>query len=273
MSDEAAVVAVQTGFAEVDSALGGGLRRGSLTVIGGHAGAGAAVLARQIACRAAAEQRIRATYLAVGTLVDEVEREAIAGQTRVRISEINHATDSSRREAIERIFAGRLQVQAPADRSARSLLMSARLSQAVDGCEVVVIDSVDLLDAGADEEGFAPCSSLDSADTADFLRQLRVLALDHRMAIVVTADLPEMAPSPWRNTADHLVTHLAALGPAAQVADTVLMVYRSDMWDACDPRSGEADVVVVRAPRCHTPVHVTVAHQLHLGRFVDLLGG
>lgn len=264
---------VRTGLSELDDVLGSGLRRGSLTVIGGHSGAGAMTLARQIACHAAAEQRLSARLLAVGSRARDVQREAIAGQTGVRVSEISHATSGERAATVERVFEGRMTIKqiSGAGRTPDELLMAVWLAHAVDRCDVVVIDALGLLIEYDADVAAAPSLPLDSPATADFLRRLRVLALDNDLAIIVAVDLPAMAPTAYGNSVDFSVAHLAALGPAAQVSDTVLLVYRSDQWSDCDPRSGEVDVVVARSPGLFSPRRVTVAHQLHRGRFASFL--
>lgn len=261
---------IATGFAEIDEVLGGGLRRGSLTVIGGHAGAGAAVLARQVACRAAAEQRVRVAYLAVGAQVADVERAAIAGHTGVRVSEIGHATAADRAAAVARIFDGRLEIDRLADRAREGVLSWAVGRASIGDTDVLVIDCLNLLGVVDADWTFPTSPPLDSPMMADVLRHLRVLALDRDLLVVVAADLPSVAATERGTTSDHLIAHRAALGPAAQIADSLLLLYRPDMWDRNDPRCGEADVVVAKAPYCHVPTAVTLAHQLHLGRFVSM---
>ncbi|GAA4747175.1 hypothetical protein MUG78_16090 [Gordonia alkaliphila] len=260
---------IRTGLAEIDDALGGGLRRGSLTVIAGHGGAGAAMLARQIAGHAAAEQGLTAGYLAVGSRAADVQREAIAGQTGVRVTEIHHDTAAERRAAVERVFDGRLTIRQTDVRTREAVLERAIHSLQVDEDDLLVIDCLNLIGVVDDDWRFPLSPPLASDEMADLLRHLRVLALDADRVIIVVADLPIMGTGEYPNSADHSMAHRAALGPAAQLADSLLLLYRPDLWDANDPRSGETDVVVARGPHRHVPTTVTFAHQLHLARFVS----
>lgn len=260
---------IRTGLAEIDEALGGGLGRGSLTVIAGTAGAGAAVLARQIAGHAAAEQRLDAAYLAVGSRAADVEREAIAGQTGVRVTEIHHDTAAERAAAVERVFDGRLTIRQADDRTREAVLERAIHSLHIDEDDVLVIDCLNLIGVVDDDWRFPPSPPLASEEVADLLRHLRVLALDADRVIIVVADLPSMGTGEYRDSADRSMAHRVALGPAAQLAESLLLLYRPDLWDANDPRSGETDVVVARGPHRHVPTTVTFAHQLHLARFAS----
>ena len=260
---------IRTGLAEIDEALGGGLRRGSLTVIAGHAGAGAAVLARQIAGHAAAEQGLTAGYLAVGSRAADVEREAIAGQTGVRVTDVHHATAAERAAAVERVFDRRLTIRQTDDRTRQAVLERAIHRLHIDEDDLLVIDCLNLIGVVDDDWRFPPSPPLESEETADLLRHLRVLALDADRVIIVVADLPSRGAADYRDSADRSMAHRAALGPAAQLADSLLLLYRPDLWDAHDPRSGETDVVVARGPHRHVPTTVTFAHQLHLARFAS----
>jgi replicative DNA helicase len=57
-----------------------------------------------------------------------------------------------------------------------------------------------------------------------------------------------------------------------QDADMVLLVHRPDAWERDDPRAGEADLILAKH-RAGPTTTITVAHQLHYSRFVDLAQG
>ncbi|GAA1091972.1 replicative DNA helicase [Tsukamurella spumae] len=57
-----------------------------------------------------------------------------------------------------------------------------------------------------------------------------------------------------------------------QDADMVILLHRPDAFERDDPRAGEADIIVGKHRNGPTAT-VTVAHQLHLSRFVDMARG
>lgn len=54
-----------------------------------------------------------------------------------------------------------------------------------------------------------------------------------------------------------------------QDADMVILLHRPDAIERDDPRAGEADIIVGKHRNGPTQT-ITVAHQLHLSRFVDM---
>ncbi|MCW4354846.1 replicative DNA helicase [Hoyosella sp. YIM 151337] len=57
-----------------------------------------------------------------------------------------------------------------------------------------------------------------------------------------------------------------------QDADMVILLHRPDAFEADDPRGGEADIIVGKH-RAGPTATITVAHQLHFSRFVDMARG
>ncbi|SLH80274.1 replicative DNA helicase [Mycobacteroides abscessus subsp. abscessus] len=57
-----------------------------------------------------------------------------------------------------------------------------------------------------------------------------------------------------------------------QDADMVILLHRPDAFERDDPRGGEADLIVGKHRNGPTAT-ITVAHQLHLSRFVDMARG
>jgi len=57
-----------------------------------------------------------------------------------------------------------------------------------------------------------------------------------------------------------------------QDADMVILLHRPDAFERDDPRGGEADLILGKHRNGPTAT-ITVAHQLHLSRFVDMARG
>jgi len=57
-----------------------------------------------------------------------------------------------------------------------------------------------------------------------------------------------------------------------QDADMVVLLHRPDAFERDDPRAGEADLILAKHRNGPTAT-ITVAHQLHYSRFVDMAQG
>jgi replicative DNA helicase len=68
--------------------------------------------------------------------------------------------------------------------------------------------------------------------------------------------------------ADGVVAH----NSLEQDADMVVLLNRPDAWERDDPRAGEADLIIAKH-RAGPTSTITVAHQLHYSRFIDLAQG
>ncbi len=68
--------------------------------------------------------------------------------------------------------------------------------------------------------------------------------------------------------ADGIVAH----NSLEQDADMVVLLNRPDAWERDDPRAGEADLIIAKH-RAGPTSTITVAHQLHYSRFIDLAQG
>jgi replicative DNA helicase len=68
--------------------------------------------------------------------------------------------------------------------------------------------------------------------------------------------------------ADGVIAH----NSLEQDADMVVLLNRPDAWERDDPRAGEADLIIAKH-RAGPTSTITVAHQLHYSRFIDLAQG
>ncbi|MFC7344625.1 DnaB-like helicase C-terminal domain-containing protein, partial [Saccharopolyspora griseoalba] len=65
------------------------------------------------------------------------------------------------------------------------------------------------------------------------------------------------------------LSDLRESGSLEQDADMVILIHRPDAFERDDPRMGEADLMLAKH-RAGPTSTVTVAHQLHYSRFVDM---
>lgn len=103
-----------------------------------------------------------------------------------------------------------------------------------------------------------------------FSRGLKKVAKTEDCLIVVAAQLNRASEA--RQDKVPQVADLRESGDFEQDADVVALLHRPDFYDKESPRSGEADIIIGKNRNGETGI-ATVAHQLHLARFVDMYRG
>jgi replicative DNA helicase len=249
---------VPTGFPSVDRVIGGGLRRGDLTVLGGDVGSGKSALALAIAVRSALDGRSVAFY------VGETSAERVA--ERILAMEGRAPVDDIRRGALD--DASRASVGAVAARLSDADLLIGRMAPTVEllakelgsrrGAELAIIDPLQMLAGGRmtqDEE------------LALAVRQLKTLAVDLDVAILVTAHLPNLAARPDRRPQ---LDDFGTLGAVKQHADVVLGLFREGMYDTAQSLEGATELHVLKN-RSGSTAYADLYFYEHWMRFEDLV--
>ncbi len=138
-----------------------------------------------------------------------------------------------------------------------------RLKQKHD-IRLIVIDYLQLMSSGKKVESR-------QQEVSEFSRSLKLLAKELEVPVVAVCQLnrgPEQ-----RTDKKPQVSDLRESGSLEQDADMVILLHRPpDAFERDDPRGGEADLIVGKHRNGPTAT-ITVAHQLHLSRFVDMRGG
>jgi replicative DNA helicase len=128
------------------------------------------------------------------------------------------------------------------------------------GVKLIAVDYLQLITPGLRGESR-------EREVSEITRQLKALALDLAVPIVVAAQLnrdPEYRLDKRPTLAD-----LRESDAIAQAADLVILLYREDVYERESPRAGEADLIVAKN-RHGRPATITVAFQGHYSRFVDM---
>ena len=137
-----------------------------------------------------------------------------------------------------------------------------RLKQRND-LKLVVVDYMQLMTSGKKVESR-------QQEVSEFSRQLKLLAKELEVPVVAISQLnrgPEQ-----RTDKKPQVSDLRESGSLEQDADMVILLHRPDSIERDDPRAGEADIILGKHRNGPTAT-ITVAHQLHLSRFVDMARG
>lgn len=262
---------IPTGFAELDDVTGG-LSPGTLTVIGAYPGTGASTLALDFARSAAIRHGLPAAFLTLDSHEDRVMQKVLSAESRIKHSDMRTGrmteddwTRLARRMA--EISEAPLIIERPTDVEITAIAKRINTLAAGPAVKLFVVDSLHLVTARTG----LPYENRER-EVGEVARQLKKLALDSNTAIVATSQLSNnpgpRQPIPRPPT----FADLRDSGAIAHVADNVLLLHRPDAYERDDPRGGEADIMLVKH-RFGTTATVTVAHQLHYARFVDMARG
>ncbi|MDQ3152694.1 MAG: replicative DNA helicase [Actinomycetota bacterium] len=137
-----------------------------------------------------------------------------------------------------------------------------RLKQRND-LKLLVLDYLQLMTSGKRVESR-------QQEVSEFSRQLKLLAKELEVPVVAISQLnrgPEQ-----RTDKKPMLADLRESGSIEQDADMVLLLHRPDAFERDDPRAGEADLILAKHRNGPTST-ITVAHQLHYSRFVDMAQG
>lgn len=227
--------AITTGFPSVDKLLGGGFRRGDLIVLGGDVGAGKSALALAIALRSQ-EAGCRAAFLSGEMTPARVVERALAISARTRIDDLRRGVLGEENRSALGLAAIRLRERLPVIGVIPAVQPGARPSLLErDDIDLLVVDSLQSLPPGAGAQG---------DELAAAARGLKALALEHNVAVLVTAHLPALARD--RQDLRPVLDDFGALGAVKQQADIVLALYREEMYNADQLSEGATELAVLK---------------------------
>jgi replicative DNA helicase len=224
---------VPSGFSSLDKLLGGGLRRGDLIVLGGDVGSGKSAFALAVALRVAQQKRA-AIFYSGEMVVDRVLERALAIEGRTRIDDLRRGTLDEATRAGVGAAAVRLRDELPIIERVPAGGISGIAEEigALRGVELVVIDGLEALMPGARDS---------SEEEATAVRALKQLALDARVALLLTSPIPLLTPRDDRRpTLDDFGAH----GAVKERADVVLALFREGMYDSTRGIEGATELLV-----------------------------
>jgi replicative DNA helicase len=225
---------IPSGFPSVDRMLGGGFRAGDLIVLGGDIGAGKSALALAAAVRAAQDGRTVLFY-AGETSVERVAERVLAIEGRARVDDLRRGTIDDATRANVGAAAVRLRdVPLTIDRMPPTVEQLASDVGRRTRTQLGVVDPLQMLAAGG---------SAQDEELACAVRQLKRLAVDAGIALLVTAHLPHLAARVDRRPQ---LDDFGALGAVKQHADVVLGLFREGMYDATRSLEGATELHVLK---------------------------
>ena len=227
---------IPTGFPSLDNALGGGVRRRDLVMLGGEVGSGKSALVLAVALRAT-EVGAKVRFLSAEMDQTRAAERALAIEARVRVDDLRRGNlDTESRSRLE-VAARRLEQQFPAFEALIAADFAALEHDDVRlrGVDVVIVDPLQALATGRrplDEE-MASCA-----------QALKRLAVERDVCIIATSGLPQIVRD--RKDLRPQLDDFGALGAAKQFADVLLGLYRQEMYDSAPDVDGATELLVLK---------------------------
>jgi replicative DNA helicase len=229
---------VPTGFASLDSRLGGGLRRQDLVVLAGDVGVGKSSFALAIALRTAASG-VPVTYLSGEMSEERLMERALALLGRVpvdtlRAGELDDLSRSAVGAAALRLRDLPLHVRPLAGERFEET------SEALDTVPrrgLLILDDLQL--------AASPIPALQGEErSAATARALKSLALERDVAVLAVAQLPRFRAG--RKDPRPTLDDLGGQGAIKQVADVVLAIYREEMYRPGPGVEGAVELIIAK---------------------------
>lgn len=261
---------IQSGWRDLDQLLGGA-RPGQLIVPAGRTAMGKSVFAQNWMIHAA--RTVNRPFLIISNELskDQMMNRLIAQLARVPI----HLIDSGKvsQQDLERMAVAEQEIKklplwlvenvrtTPAIRS-----LCRRFKQKHGDLAMVDVDYLQRLKS-PDGKGHKDRH----VEVGAFANDLKDLGFDLGIPVIAPAQLNRNPESRTGRKGANIpsLSDLRESGDIEQTADVVVLIYRPDYYDRDTPRAGEVDFIVAKHRNGATDT-ITVAHQLHIQRFVDI---
>ena len=245
---------VPTGFPQLDE-LTGGLRAGDLIIVAGRPAVGTTVFAMNVAVHVAKEEAVPVLVLSLEAPGGYFDRYLLTFLGRV------DASRTRRQLRLERDEWTRLADAAEIVRAIPLHVENARciaFSLLVDICHewnrdtprgLIVVDSLQLLPP-VDDPTFPVTPQRRKKQLTEIAGVLKALAMKLSMPVLVTAQLDHRVER--RASKRPVLSDLKPAGAVAEIADTVMFLYRDEMYNPETQDTGIAEVIVAKEPRGRT---------------------
>jgi replicative DNA helicase len=257
---------IPTGLHDLDDLLNG-LRPGQLVVVAARPGVGKSVLLGGIAQHASWRHKLPSMLFSLEMTAVELGMRLVSAESGVPLRAIQagrlNDLDWTRvTRAAGESGEAPLWIDDSPGLTLADIRTRARRQARRGGLSLVAVDYLQLITTPRAESRQVAVGGLS--------RGLKLLAKELDVPVVVAAQLnrnPEHRPDKRPNVAD-----LRESGSIESDADVVILIHREDHYDKETPRAGEADLIVGKNRSGPEDV-VTVASQLHLGRFASMAVG
>ena len=255
---------VPTGFIELDE-LTHGFQSGQMVVIAARPAMGKSTFALDIARSASIKHNMTSVIFSLEMSAQEIVLRLLSAETEVKLQDMRsgrmqHADWEKLTDRLSQIQKSPIFIDDSPNLTMMEIRSKARRIKQQHGLDLVVLDYLQLMSSGKQVESR-------QQEVSEFSRQLKLLAKELEVPVIAISQLnrgPEARTDKRPQVAD-----LRESGSLEQDADMVMLLYRPDSQDQDNERAGEADVIL--AKHRGGPIGtVTLAHQLHYSRFVNM---
>jgi replicative DNA helicase len=258
---------VPTGFTDLDD-LTHGLHPGQMIIVAARPGVGKSTMALDVARSCSIKHGMASVIFSLEMSRTEIVMRLLSAEARIRLQDMRGGrmsdddwTRLARR--MSEISEAPLFIDDSPNMTMMEIRAKARRLKQRNDLKLIVVDYMQLMTSGKKVESR-------QQEVSEFSRQLKLLAKELEVPLIAVSQLnrgPEQ-----RTDKRPMLSDLRESGSLEQDADIVLLINRPDATERDDPRAGEADFVIAKHRGGPTST-VSVAHQLHYSRFVDLARG
>jgi replicative DNA helicase len=255
---------VKTGITDLDDLIHG-LQGGQMIIIAARPGVGKSTLATDIARSCSIDQHLTSAIFSLEMSRSEIMMRILSAECKIRLQDMRSGrmsdddwTRLARR--MGEINEAPLFIDDSPNLTMMEIRAKARRLKQRNDLRLIVVDYLQLMTSGKRVESR-------QQEVSEFSRNLKLLAKELDVPVIAVSQLnrgPEQ-----RTDKRPMLSDLRESGSLEQDADLVILLNRPDAWERDDPRAGEADLIIAKH-RAGPTSTITVAHQLHYSRFVDL---
>ncbi|PXW35961.1 UNVERIFIED_CONTAM: primary replicative DNA helicase [Williamsia faeni] len=258
---------VPTGFHDLDE-LTNGLHPGQMIIVAARPGVGKSTLAMDFLRSCSIKHGMASAMFSLEMSKTEIVMRLLSAEAKIKLGDMRagRMSDDDWTRLARRmgeISEAPLFIDDSPNLTMMEIRAKARRMKQKHDLKLVVIDYMQLMSSGKKVESR-------QQEVSEFSRSIKLLAKEIEVPVVAISQLnrgPEQ-----RTDKRPQVSDLRESGSLEQDADMVILLHRPDAFERDDPRAGEADIIVGKHRNGPTAT-ITVAHQLHLSKFVDMARG
>ena len=263
-SNDEGITGTPTGFSALDR-MTAGLQAGDLTILGARPSMGKTSFALNVACNVAARGDERVAVFSLEMPSNQAVSRMLASEAGVNHKAVRsgHLTDEDIERlsaAADRVSTWRLFIDDTPGLAVTDALAKCRQLASAEPLALVVIDYLQLLRGRAETE-------TREHEVAEICRDLKKLAQEFDAPVLLLSQLSRTLES--RENKRPVTGDLRESPAIAEYADTILFLYRDEVYDEDSQVTGIAEIIVAKQPNgqlgtCQLGFHEPWA------RFVDL---
>ena len=235
-------VGISTGYVDLDD-ITRGLNPGNLVIIAGRPGMGKTSLALNIAEHVAIREEKAVGLFSLEMSQEELALRILSSEVDVPFGPLRSGHLSQKQwnrviQSVKSVSRAPLFIDDSANPTLLELASKSRRLKAEQGLDLVVLDYLQLMQAGGRYESR-------NLEIAAITRGLKQLAKELNVPVIA---LSQLSRQPERRAGDHRpqLADLRESGSIEQDADVVMFIYRDEVYNADSPDRGIAELIIAK---------------------------